>query len=171
MSIEFACKNCASQLRVEQQHIGKQARCPACQTLNIVPESSDSKGQDGRDWQFPPERSVPTAQPLDSSYPTSTFQGGSANHYQYAHRGGLVLAMGIMSLVCNLMFVPGILAWVLGRADLRQMDAGLMDPEGRGLTQAGMIIGIIMTLLQVAGIVLYIGFIIVMILIGIAGGM
>ena len=64
-----------------------------------------------------------------------------------AHRGGLILTMGIMSIVCNLALVPGILAWVLGRADLKKMRAGYMDRSGEGITQAGMIIGIIMTVM------------------------
>ncbi|MAF65201.1 MAG: hypothetical protein CMJ84_06040 [Planctomycetes bacterium] len=57
------------------------------------------------------------------------------------HRGVVILVLGILSLL--LCFVFGIAAWVMGNADLKQMDAGLMDPEGRGLTQAGKLCGII----------------------------
>ncbi|MBX3352418.1 MAG: hypothetical protein KF684_05745 [Phycisphaeraceae bacterium] len=67
------------------------------------------------------------------------------------HRGVLVLVFGILGLV--LCFLFGIAAWVMGGADLRQMDAGHMDPEGRGLTQAGKICGIIAVVLQLIGIV------------------
>lgn len=35
----------------------------------------------------------------------------------------------------------------MGNADLREMDQGRMDPSGRGLTQAGRILGMIQTLL------------------------
>ena len=58
-----------------------------------------------------------------------------------AHRGGAVLALGILGLaVC---VICGIIAWVMGNGDLRKIDAGLMDPAGRGLTQAGKICGMI----------------------------
>jgi len=47
-------------------------------------------------------------------------------------------------------------AWIMGRADLREMDAGAMDPEGRGLTQAGMIIGMIVSILFLLSIAMFI---------------
>jgi len=68
-----------------------------------------------------------------------------------AHRGGLVLALGILSLVVWCLIL-GIVAWVMGNKDLREMDAGRMDPTGRSLTQAGRICGIIAVLLQLAGL-------------------
>ena len=57
------------------------------------------------------------------------------------HRGGAVLALGIIGLVCC--FICGIIAWAMGAADLKEMNAGRKDPAGRGTTQAGMICGII----------------------------
>ena len=61
------------------------------------------------------------------------------------HRGTLVLVLGILSLV---VCAPlGIAAWVMGNGDLKQMDAGAMDPTGRSLTNAGRICGIIGTIL------------------------
>jgi hypothetical protein len=38
-------------------------------------------------------------------------------------------------------------AWVMGHADLREMRRGLMDESGMSLTQAGMILGMIYTIL------------------------
>lgn len=72
------------------------------------------------------------------------------------HRGGFILAMGIISLaalfgcwpLAPLAVVPGIIAWVLGHADLRKIRAGDMDPEGESSTQAGWICGIIGTCLN-----------------------
>ena len=78
--------------------------------------------------------------------------------------------MGILAWVCNFLLIPGILAWVWGQSDLKKMKAGIMDPSGYGTTQAGMIIGIISTLLFGAVVLFYIGLIIVAIGIGIAGG-
>ncbi len=68
------------------------------------------------------------------------------------HRGTMILVFGILGLVVCLPF--GIVAWVMGNADLKAMDAGIMDPEGRGTTQAGKILGIVATLVTVLGIII-----------------
>jgi hypothetical protein len=66
------------------------------------------------------------------------------------HRGVLILVLGILGLVCC--FILGIVAWIMGNTDLREMDAGRMDPSGRGLTQAGKICGIISVVLGIVGL-------------------
>ena len=69
------------------------------------------------------------------------------------HRGTLVLVLGILGLVvCGPL---GIVAWVMGANDIKEMNAGTMDPSGRGTTNAGKICGIIGTILLVLGIVLF----------------
>jgi len=68
------------------------------------------------------------------------------------HRGVLILVLGILGLVCC--FILGIIAWVMGSGDLREMDAGRMDPSGRGLTQAGKICGIISVVLTIVGFII-----------------
>ena len=72
---------------------------------------------------------------------------------QRPHRGVLILVLGIFGLVCC--FICGIIAWVMGRGDLKEMDAGTMDASGRGLTQAGKICGMISVILQIVGIVIW----------------
>jgi hypothetical protein len=66
------------------------------------------------------------------------------------HRGTLVLVLGIVGIVCCM--PAGIVAWVLGHQDLKDMTAGLMDPAGRGMTQAGKILGMISVALAVLAI-------------------
>lgn len=45
------------------------------------------------------------------------------------HRGVLILVLGILGLViCQ---PVGIAAWLMGSNDLKEMDSGAMDPEGR----------------------------------------
>ena len=61
--------------------------------------------------------------------------------------------LGILSIVCC--FICGIVAWVMGNNDLRQMTAGTMDPSGRGLTKAGKICGIVGIVLQIVWLVLW----------------
>jgi hypothetical protein len=154
VAIQFSCKSCGTTLRVPDEHLGKQARCPKCQNLNIVQA----------DLHEPTPGSYPVNEPVPQAKPGNPYAvgqgtilpaGGIAGRaYQSAHRGGMILTLGVMAIVCNVAGVPGILAWVMGSADLKQMDAGRMDPEGRGLTQAGMIMGMIMTIFIIIGIVL-----------------
>jgi len=76
-----------------------------------------------------------------------SYRGGLASH-----RGGLILAFGIIGLVICLPF--GIAAWVMGNNDLREIEAGRMDPAGEGLTKAGKIVGMISCCLALLGIVI-----------------
>jgi hypothetical protein len=78
------------------------------------------------------------------------------------HRGTTILVLGILSLViCQPL---GIAAWLMGSKDLKEMDAGTMDPTGRGQTQAGKICGIIATVLFILGVL---GFILAMTVFGV----
>ncbi len=67
------------------------------------------------------------------------------------HRGTLILVLGILSLVvCGPI---GIAAWIMGNGDLKEIDAGRMDPAGRGNTNAGRICGMVGTFLTVIGFI------------------
>jgi hypothetical protein len=68
------------------------------------------------------------------------------------HRGTLILVLGILGLICCP--ITGIISWIMGSADLKEMDAGRMDPAGRGNTRAGKICGIISVILLIAQVVL-----------------
>ena len=57
------------------------------------------------------------------------------------HRGTLILVLGLLSLLGCAPF--GIAAWIMGRGDLKAMDAGRMDPAGCDHTKAGFVCGII----------------------------
>ncbi len=69
--------------------------------------------------------------------PPGAFPLGAAK----PHRAGLVLGLGIASILCC--GPLGILAYVFGKQDMEQMDAGTMDPTGRSTTNAGRILGIV----------------------------
>jgi sugar porter (SP) family MFS transporter len=67
------------------------------------------------------------------------------------HRATLILVFGILGIVTC---VPlGIAAWIMGNADLKEMDAGIMDASGRGNTNAGRICGIVATALFIIYII------------------
>jgi hypothetical protein len=100
-----------------------------------------------------PLRVVPVPLPGETDERRTRSREGAGEPRRDAepHRGSLVVTLGIISLI--LMLVPfigvpcGIGAWRLGQTDLQQMEEGLMDAEGMGLTQAGMMCGIIGTVL------------------------
>ncbi len=71
------------------------------------------------------------------------------------HRATLILVLGILGLVTSC-FPLGIAAWIMGNKDLKEMDAGTMDPSGRSNTNAGRICGMIATILLILGIVAFI---------------
>ena len=81
---------------------------------------------------------------------------GSTQMQFRPHRGVLILVLGILGIVCC--FICGIIAWVMGSNDLKEMAAGRMDPSGQGLTQAGKICGMVSVILQILVIVIWLVF-------------
>jgi len=215
MAIETKCPGCERTLRVGDENAGKQARCPMCNTIYVVPGGDTTKpppsasgtgdpwymktpeGQvfgpvnraelerwlaDGRisaecelrtrenqEWHPADEYfgvlstshqsatgqqtaavAEPTARPTEQSpFRSGTpLTGGSATRgrFQVPHRGGMILAFGILGWVFTCP-VFAVMAWVMGTSDLREMRSGRMDSSGMGLTQAGHMLGMIYTLL------------------------
>lgn len=87
------------------------------------------------------------AAPVVASRPVERYIAG--------HRGGLILALGIISWAVGCP-IFGICAWVMGSADLREMRSGRMDASGTGLTQAGQIVGMLHALLTIVVIVIFV---------------
>src|SRR6187455_1778692 len=59
------------------------------------------------------------------------------------HRGGTVLAVGILSLVAAFFLIPlGVVAWIMGSRDLKGMKRSEVEPAGRSLTRIGWVFGI-----------------------------
>jgi hypothetical protein len=74
------------------------------------------------------------------------FRPATSPGSQVPHRGVLILVLGILGWAFSC--VPlGVIAWVMGNSDLWEMECGRMDQTGRGLTQAGRILGMVQTLL------------------------
>ena len=73
----------------------------------------------------------------------------AARGYSVPHRGPIVLGLGITGWF--LWFCPllCVCAWLLGNIDLREMRAGRMDPAGAGMTQAGRVLGMILTIVWI----------------------
>lgn len=79
--------------------------------------------------------------PSTTSYPSTYPAGGQSRRYPPPHRGVLVLMMSIMGwFLCD---ICTIIALILGAIDLGKMNRGEMDPSGKGLTIAGIVIACI----------------------------
>jgi hypothetical protein len=85
------------------------------------------------------------AQIADAPGP-NPFPVGARGHVMNSDRGGVVLALGILSWAVGCP-IFGILAWVMGSSDLQEMRRGTMDARGHGLTEAGRWIGMLHALL------------------------
>jgi phage FluMu protein Com len=179
MPIEMRCTGCGQTLRVADEHAGKKARCPSCGTIAEVPSpgspvetapppappSSPSSSPFAPDYQ-PTAAANPFADKPDVAPNPYATPGGfnvTPRSHSKAHRGGTVLALGIAGLVCCQPL--GIAAWVMGNSDLKEIRRGVMDPSGQGLTQAGMIIGIIATVWFALAVLFY-GFMFVAAMVG-----
>ena len=61
-----------------------------------------------------------------------------------AHRGDLMVLMGILSVIVGPPLVS-VITWLMAHRDLKEMDAGQMDPAGRSKTETGRRLAIIST--------------------------
>ena len=96
---------------------------------------------------------TPAGQAPELSAAFGAYPPPAPQAYLKPHRGTTVLVLGIIGLAAC--FICGIIAWVMGNADLREMDAGVMDRSGEGMTRAGKTCGMIATLLVLAGLLFY----------------
>ena len=122
---------------------------------NRVTASCQACREGETNWQPAPavfsQLSVPSANPYADvnphANPYAAPRQPSVGSFSKPHRGGTVLTLGILGIACCGIMAP--IAWVMGHTDIKEIDAGVMDPSGRGLTQAGMIIGIVGTVIFV----------------------
>ena len=80
----------------------------------------------------------------------------------------MLIIFGVLGIICCVIF--GILAWVMGQGDLKEMAAGQMDPSGEGMAKAAKILGIVSVVLNVIGILIW-GLMMAGIFAAAAGGM
>jgi len=135
VAIEFRCKTCGKLLRTGPENAGRPAACPGCGDRVEVPQDVVEVG----DRQLPAVEAAPVPR-----------------HPPQPHRGGIVLAFGILSWA-SFCFPFGVAAWALGVQDLKAMRHGEMDPTGEGLTRAGMILGAINVVLSGLAVLVMVG--------------
>ena len=160
----ITCPACARKLQVPESFYGQTVQCPEC-AHQFVADPHASSVQT-----TPPAAPpvAPTAEPqeddrhrrrkheYDDEFDDDFNETRLLRRSDVAHRGGTILALGIISLVVPCAAVIcGPLAWIMGNSDLTAIRAGRMDPSGEGMVQAGRVLGIISTILMLGSILLY----------------
>jgi LSD1 subclass zinc finger protein len=182
MTLTIECPSCRRQLRLPPDLLGRSVRCPTCSTTftaedpaatsEAVPlaaeaatpaSSARDRAGDAEERASPPRR---RRRDEDDEDERPWDRGPTVRRDCEPHRGGMVLALGIVGIVVPLLGGPcAIIAWVMGQRDRVKIHDRVMDPAGEGLTLAGWICGIIGTVLQALyylGCFLYIAAIVAM---------
>jgi hypothetical protein len=93
----------------------------------------------------------PDAPAFQPAFPFGGAPGpGVPGRYVVPHRGGLILVLAILGVAMGCP-IFSLMAWVMGSGDIREMQSGRMDPSGEGLTQAGRLLGMILSLMWILG--------------------
>jgi len=163
MPITFNCPSCQASLTLSDAAAGRRGKCPHCKAELIVPSPGVTAAP-------PPFTAAPPPPPPPPPLPEMGYNepqpdSGPPSHGG-PHRGPLVLTLGIIGdvllLATPLAFCCPFVGWLpilaglglcvtallLGRTDLAKIQAGEMDPAGRGMTMGGFICGVIGTVLH-----------------------
>jgi hypothetical protein len=169
-----SCPSCSKKLQVPEDFFGKNVQCPECkQTFRAEPAGTAGNASVSASGPAPPAPPpAPPSAPVWEQPPRERRDENQDDRPRrrrhdddeedddrprrrrlLPHRGGMILAFGIMSLIV-LPIVFGPLAWFMGNADLRDMRAGRMDPSGESQTNTGRILGMVAMILQIIGLLI-----------------
>jgi hypothetical protein len=112
---------------------------------------------------YPAPAPYPAQQPYPGQGSYSTYPGQWGG-YPEASQGTLALVLGIIGLFAFWPLSP--FAWIVGRNEVRGVDAGRRDPANRGLGLAGQIMGIIGTVFLVLSVILVVVAIVLVVAVG-----
>jgi hypothetical protein len=160
----ITCPACARKLQVPESFYGQTVQCPECAHQFVANPHASSL----QTTQPPAAPVAPTAEPQEDDRPRRRkreYDDEFDDDFDdmrplrrsgVAHRGGTILALGIIALVVPCAgVVCGPMAWIMGNTDLAAIRAGRMDPSGEGMVQAGRVLGMISTNLMLVTILLY----------------
>jgi hypothetical protein len=152
------CPGCQRRLQLPDEAYGKAVQCPSCQrvftaepNLTNPPASAGAAKMAGLPAANKPAPARAYDEVGDLDRPRNRRRGRDDDdspprpRRPVAHRGGEILTFGLLALIpCPLTgIIFGIIAWMMGNADLKEMRSGRMDREGEGLTQWGRVLGMI----------------------------
>jgi predicted Zn finger-like uncharacterized protein len=180
MATDVDCPSCDQKLRVPDELLGKKVKCPSCKTMfkatisglkasapsppvdeeEEVPSRHASGLSPSKRANVPSKRPAPPEdedeEEEDEDDDRPRQRSGRRPIRRRSrdlapHRGTLILVFGILGLlVAPLIFGP--IAWIMGNNDIKEIQAGRMDPEGESQTNIGRILGMISTILGIVGI-------------------
>jgi predicted Zn finger-like uncharacterized protein len=166
MPTVIACPSCQKQLKVPDELIGRPVKCPGCkETFTAQLPSTPAPAQEEvvekprKKAAPPPEEEEEPRKPArrrddDDDDDRPSRRRGPA---MQPHRGVLMLILGLVAALGFVLSLPtaplGPFVWWMANNDLKEMDAGRMDPEGRQNTQIGKICGIIATVELIGSVV------------------
>src|SRR5262245_53845376 len=145
MPIQTPCPTCGRELRVPDDLVGKKVKCPSCQTefMANVEGSASAPPPALEEHDEPPRRaereeayqekgparrrSRERDMDRDDDYDDDRPVRRERRSYE-PHRGVMILIFGILGLAFCMIF--GVVAWIMGNNDLKEIRAGRMDPEG-----------------------------------------
>jgi hypothetical protein len=182
MKTIVTCPECRRALQVPEEFFGKSVQCPDCKHAFVAqspeaavqitsttaapsapaPKPAAPKAAAPPDapevWEEPPTRAEKRRRMErdDDDDDLDDSRIGRRTSRGDPDRGGVILALGIVSLVLAFFsfmlyilpiwlipLVCGIFGWVLGQRDLKAMKAGTMDSRNQVLTLVGMILSIV----------------------------
>jgi uncharacterized Zn finger protein (UPF0148 family) len=171
MPLVIKCEHCQAPLKLPEEYIGKEVRCPSCQREFVAREELQSppprprpeEERSEEDRPPPREEDRPSRRRYDDEDrprrprdDDEDYERPSRRARRYdddfgrrlePHRGSSIQTMGILSLC--LFCIPiasiilGICALTMANTDLSKMRAGYMDPSGESATNTGKTCGII----------------------------
>ena len=183
MAEVITCPSCQRSLQVPEQFLGQLVQCPECRHQFIASSTAVSAKPAPVETPVPAtsrrryEEDEPEPAAKRKRYDDDdTEEVGTRRRRRYdedidddidvrrsrgvgrefnTHRGGVILALGLVSLVGGMsMILPivlGPVAWAMGTYDLREIREGRMDPAGESMTRTGQVLGIISTLFMIFG--------------------
>jgi len=151
MANVITCPHCRRDLNLPEDLLGQPVQCPMCEETFSPAEANGRRpappppGDD--DWpdevEDRPSRPTRRRRPARRRYDDYD----DDRRPRQAHRGGIILAMGILSVVLSFVFIlglkVGIITLFMAHNDLIAMRNGYMDPAGEGLTRAGQVCALI----------------------------
>ena len=158
------CPGCQAKLTVAVGDLGLDVECPYCKAVykaakpggsvaNIAvddrPKRNSRRESDDEDDR--PSRKSRRDRYDDDDDDDDRPRSKRRRRSYEPHRGGTVLTLTLIGFFCCCILT--IVGLVMATNDLKKMDSGTMDPEGRGLTRAAQIIGIVSLILTALGIV------------------